>query len=479
MPRPTFEAKTRHPSRYSKGLGLNAKASERDRQTESEATFRSDLENPWRIRCLYCVLALVFIRCSLVHEALTHQLGFNIYPLYFFGIPAIAGVFLTGGLRRVFQFRTAVYWTLFGLWLVPAAILSIWRGGSFTLVTDYLKTDLIMLFVVSGLVMTWEECKAGILVIAAATVTTLGLFVLFAQKDINGRTNIEFGIVSNSNDYACHLILLLPFLLWVVLSLKSTLVRFAALLTLAFGVYQVLASGSRGALIATGGAIITYVLGTSRRQRIIAIILIPALMIAAFNMLPSTVVQRIFSFSESNATASAEALESSRIRQRLLHDSIVDTFYHPLFGVGPGQFSTAEGTSKTPGQDSGLWFEAHNSYTQVSSETGLPGFAFFMAGLLSTALLLNRVAEESRGTIASAEIRNAVLCLRIAIVGFCIAIFFLNFAYTFYLPTLAGLTMGMAWGNKWLGQAARPAAQDAEATRSTQHSRTLPKIALK
>jgi O-antigen ligase len=479
MPRPIFAAKTKHPSGYSKGPGLNAKAHERGRQTESEVTFRSDLENPWRIRCLYFALALVFIRCSLVHEALTHQLGFNIYPLYFFGIPAIAGVFFTGGLRRAFQFRPPVYWTLFGLWLIPAAILSIWRGGSLTLVTAFLKTDLIMLFVVGGLVMTWQECKAGILVIAAATVTSLGLFVLFAQKDINGRTNIEFGIVSNSNDYACHLILLLPFLLWVVLSLKSTLVRIAALLALAFGVYQVLASGSRGALLATAGGIITYVLSATGRQRKIAIILVPVVMIAAFNMLPSTVVHRIFSFSEGNATASAEALESSRIRQRLLHDSIVDTFYHPLFGVGPGQFSTAEGTSKTPGQDAGLWFEAHNSYTQVSSETGLPGFAFFMAGLLSTVLLLNRVAKENGGTIASAEIINAVLCLRIAIVGFCIAIFFLNFAYTFYLPTLAGLTMGMASGTKWLGQAARPAAEEPEATRSTVHSRTLPKIVLK
>ncbi|HYT18641.1 MAG TPA: O-antigen ligase family protein [Candidatus Polarisedimenticolia bacterium] len=365
------------------------------------------------------------------------------------------------------------------MWLIPAAILSIWRGGSVNLVTDYLKTDLIMLFVVGGLVVSWQECKAAILVIAAATLTTMGLFILFAQKDINGRAKIEFGIVSNSNDYACHLILLLPFLLWVVLSLKSALVRIAALLALAFGVYQVLESGSRGALIAIGGAIITYVLSTSGRKRKIAIILIPAVMIAAFNMLPSTVVNRIFSFSESNATASAEALESSRIRQQLLHDSFVDTFYHPLFGVGPGQFSTAEGTSKTPEQGAGLWAEAHNSYTQASSETGLPGFTFFMAGLLSTVLLLNRVVKDSPGKIASAEIMNAVLCLRIAIVGFCIAIFFLNFAYTFYLPTLAGLTMGMASGTKWLGQAAPPAAQKAEATRSTAHSRTLSKIAQK
>jgi O-Antigen ligase len=401
-----------------------------------------------RTIALYFALGLVFARFSLIHEVLSHSLGINLYPLYVFGIPAIAGVLFTGGLRRAFRFKPAIYWTCFALWLLPATVFSVWKGGSVALIEVYYRTDFIMLFIIAGLAVSWRECRLLIFTIAAAASTTLGLLIAFGEKDINGRTTLKFGAVANSNDYAGHLLLLLPFLLWVVMSSKSKALRIISLPVLGFGMYQILASASRGAMLGTVAGIIVYLVTAPSKQRKIALIAIPAVLIISFAVLPHAVVQRMFSFSDKSASSSAEAMESSHIRERLLQDSILETLKHPIFGVGPGDFSVVEGTKHLAGLGIVLWYQTHNSYTAASSEAGLPGLAFMLAGILSTVFLLNRIARVSRSKPGFAEVRNAVFCLRLSVASFCTAIFFLNFAYSFYLPALAGLAIAMALGTR-------------------------------
>ena len=62
----------------------------------------------------------------------------------------------------------------------------------------------------------------------------------------------------------------------------------------------------------------------------------------------------------------AAAYASTQDRQQLLWRSIEVTKEHPLFGVGPGNFA----------QLSGNWHVAHNSFTQMSSEGGIPALIF-------------------------------------------------------------------------------------------------------
>ena len=52
---------------------------------------------------LYFVLALVFMRFSMVHQILEHLLHADIYLIYLVAIPALIGVPATGGFKRAFR----------------------------------------------------------------------------------------------------------------------------------------------------------------------------------------------------------------------------------------------------------------------------------------------------------------------------------------------------------------------------------------
>lgn len=410
----------------------------RSKQSDSRTS------DKWRRLALYFGLAFVFTRFSYLHEMITERFGLNLYPLYIFGVPAIVGVFASGGLRRCLQFRPAVYWLCFAGWMIPTTLFSTWKGGSVQVLIAYYKADLVMLFVIGGLVVTWRECKALLFVLAGAATTTLVLLVLFGERNQAGRTELglENGSISNSNDYAAHLILLLPFALWIALTRRSIWLRIAAVGVVGFGLYEILGAGSRGALIALVAAVVTYLAGASWRQRRFLLLAVPLAAVLAIAVLPSQTTHRMFSFWQSGAQEPSEALESSAEREQLLHDSILQTIRHPLLGLGPGQFANTEGHQITA-EGYGLFRGAHNSYTQAGSEMGIPSLFFMLGGMVSCFLLLRRTEKRCQNEDGSSELRTALTWTRIAIVGFCISIFFLNFTYSYYLPTIVGITIAL------------------------------------
>jgi O-antigen ligase len=159
-------------------------------------------------------------------------------------------------------------------------------------------------------------------------------------------------------------------------------------------------------------------------------------------------------------------MESSDIRQYELKRSIIETFTHPLFGVGPGQFPSFEGRSVKGGQ--GGWLETHNSFTQISSECGLPAIGLYVSALVSTFVLLSRIRKNAAGRYAR-EIRTAELCIKIGLVAFTVAIFFVNFGYNFHIPAISGLVI-VIWSvvvgqhRRLLSRTARQTVKDVDET---------------
>ena len=405
---------------------------------------QSDLTNPLRKFCFRCLVVLVFVRFSMLHQLLTFQLGINIYLLYIFGIPCIVGCFVTGGFRRVFRFRAPFYWCGFAVCLIGASIFSSWVGGSVRLVGTYLRTDFLMVFLVGGIAVGWKECRTLIFTLSLAALVSEISFKVFAQLDSEGRTSLQFGMISNSNDYAAHLILVLPFLLWSALTTKSFLFRIISIVGVGFGGYQILASASRGGFIALMVSGVATLFMLSARQRAIGLIVVIFMGFAGIAMLPRQVLMRLVAFSENNPEAAQEALQSSGIRKQLLKDSINFAVSHPVFGLGPGRFSEIEGLLRKQEGGVGLYFEAHNSFMAVAAESGLPAFIFYISAIVSSYMLLTSVKRNAGTDPAANDVRNAVICMKVAFLGFCTAIFFLNFAYFFYLPALTGLITAMA-----------------------------------
>lgn len=70
-------------------------------------------------------------------------------------------------------------------------------------------------------------------------------------------------------------------------------------------------------------------------------------------------------------------------RRLLLKESIAVTLRRPIFGVGVGNFPVyVNGMNKEEGRLKEAWHGTHNTYTQLSSETGIPGLAIFIGILV-------------------------------------------------------------------------------------------------
>jgi len=168
--------------------------------------------------------------------------------------------------------------------------------------------------------------------------------------------------------------------------------------------------------------------------------------IIALAVLPDRVLDRYSTIfgGHSNEVVSNEAVGSQMTREYLLRTSINFTLAHPLFGVGPGQFADNEGTTARGFGHRGAWQVAHNSYTQASSEAGIPAFLFAIAAIIATFVTLNRTLLQARGNPAFRGIAAAAFCLMLSLVVFSAACFFLSMIYRFYFPALAGLAVGFA-----------------------------------
>jgi O-antigen ligase len=412
----------------------------RDVQTEI------DLANPGRRLAFYAAVAYVFLRFSMLHELVSFTLGFNSYILYLVGPPAFLGVLLTGGLRRAFRLRTAYFWIAFAAWLLLDLPFSTWRGGSTELVSSFVRLQLPILFVLAGLPMTWKETRTMMLAISLAGIVSLLSGRFFMQHDLEGRLSLTVGTIANANDFAAHLLLVLPFVLFVaLLPSKPVVFRVASLLAIPYGLYLILSTASRGAEVALAVGFLIVLWRATPAARIVTLIVVPIIAVALMAVLPQSILDRLKTFSTSSqqlAASSAEAAESADSRRYLFNTSLAYTLQHPIFGVGPGQFSTMEGKTSREAGLHGVWQQPHSIFTEVSSECGIPALLFFLCALGSTFRTLLRVQKQA-GRYQLYEISRAAFCVLLGMSAFVAAAAFLNLAYLFYLPALGGLAIAL------------------------------------
>jgi O-antigen ligase len=396
--------------------------------------------------------AAVFVRFGNLHEILTVMVGAKLYLLYIFVLPALLAVVLTGGLRRVFEGRPTIYWTGFALWIALAIPFSTWRGGSVETFIGYLKTGVAMMVVIAGMTTNWRQCKGMMWAFALAGGVSLMAGRLFETTRAGGRLGLDFGSIANANDFAAYLLSLLPFLLWVVLSSRSIVLRTLALPGIGYGLYLILRTASRGAVLALAIGCLFFLWRGTARQRIAFLALAPVALAAVAAFVPRDALLRMRMVSVPadvvGEGVALEAAQSASIREYLVQKGVEYAFEHPLFGVGPGLFASYEGSHEQVFGTHGYWRAAHSSFTEVASECGIPGLLFFVAGILSTLRLLNSTYREARGRPECQDIRTAALCVMLGVVNFCVAAAFLSDGYSAYFPAMGGLAVAIARGAK-------------------------------
>ncbi len=398
--------------------------------------------NPLRKLAFYFGLALLFTELTVLHELAADILGFNPYLLYIVAPPALLCGLFTGSVQRTFRYRAPYYWLAFYAWMALATPFSHWRGGSFGRVVDG-RINLMLLVVVGGLILSWKDVRVVFYTIAAAAVVNL-LTARYFMSMSGGRISIglESFSIANSNDLAAQLLLLLPYLLFITMDQRRNIViRLAPFPLIAYGLWVVLGTASRGALIGLAAAILFLLCLGSMKQRLAAVAGGLGVALLVFVFLPGTARTRLGSlFGEQHE----EAEESEASRSYLFEKSLLYTAQHPLFGVGPDQFSNYEGGASVAEGRVGNWHDTHCSWTQVSSECGIPALIFYLAGLGSALLLVLRTFRRAREQ-GQLEIANACFCYLLGMAGFLVAITFLSNAYRYYVPVMIGLAVSMCF----------------------------------
>lgn len=392
----------------------------------------------------------VFFTCSRLSDL---YLGRLHLPLLF-GTTALVLMLLSGGLRRASSTTPAKLLFLFTFWMILITPLSTWKGGSFMLLKEDWSRAFTCFLLMAGLTVTLANCRRIILAVLFST-TLVAALALVKNYRPGGRLALPVGLFANSNDMAQMLLFALPLsaMLWGRGLFKSC----CALACLGILLLAVIGSGSRSALVALAIMAFLFFLRASALHRLLIISGLLGTFLIALLVLPRTTLQRyttIFNSKEEVQVAESEedaqsmahnlsAMESSRSRKQLLFMSLELTARNPLFGVGPGVFQVAAKHLSDQRGERAMWLETHNAYTQVSSETGIPGLILYLAVVITCFRSVSKLEKDAKRDKRFADIADMARALFLALTSFAVTSFFSSVAYKFMFPLIFGLSVAL------------------------------------
>lgn len=394
-----------------------------------------------------CLLFYVFILHSRVLDLTFPSLHIPSLTLY----ASIFAAFLGGGILRAFTHRIGVCLLLLTGWMILAVPFSVWIGGSVGAVKLWIKTFLLY-FVLAGLAATWGQFRQLVHTIAWS-ILVLALLALWVGEMPQGRLMLSVGRFTNPNDLAQILLMALPF--WWYIAGNPNLKRSYRVLSYLAMVPILVAmskTGSRGAMIAAAVVALVLFWRSSVVHKFQLTIGVLVIVIAAGLLLPDYLARRYVTFFEADDSETytefderfeGSAISSTWSRWALLQDSITLTLLNPLFGVGPGQFDVAQDMySRATRGRKGSWQVTHNSFTEVSSQNGIPALVFYVAAIVFAfqAVSLPRMPRRKL-TPRLAEISAASLCMRLSLWAYVVSSMFGSFAFQTQFLTLGGLAV--------------------------------------
>lgn len=389
----------------------------------------------------YAVLLFIYFRFSFLHEFVGAKLHANLHVIILLGGASYLCWLLSGNGLRGFKERSTWLWLAFVCWMAIATVTSFWKGGSFQIFYEYLETAVPVVLVIPALVTTKGQISKVIDVMGLACITTTVLGTI-NDDFTSGRMGVDVASseIQNPNDFAAHLILMLPVLaFWGFRSGRTVFHKAIAGGCMALCLRQVLSSGSRGALVSLAITAIYLVIWGSKRVKTAILVGVPLLALLAVPFVPKESLSRLSTlFSSAAAAKNGEATESSEARMQLLQDSVKFTFQHPLSGVGPGEFMDYQAQDAAASGQRGMWHVTHNSYTQVSCECGIPAFLCYTGAIALTLGYLRKVRKAG-----DPELAPIAATLTVMYVGFLVCIFFLSMAYTVHILILSALAVSL------------------------------------
>jgi O-antigen ligase len=364
-----------------------------------------------------------------------------------------------GNLFAAFKSPVGMALTGFSVCLLIDIPFSFWRGNSFELVTDTWAKSFSMFVITAALLPSLRNSARSVKILAWSFLATAILGFVYGNSQ-DGRFGLSQGLYKGSNELATAMAQGCIFWLFMMRNPASSFPkRILSAIPLIPLLVILLETASRAGLIVIAVLVVMTFFQLSAGGKTAMVVLVIVAVTAGAVLMPATARQRfatIFGSASAADTAvvGASALESSAQRGFLLKRSLMLTLEHPLFGVGPGQFSVAEnGLAQLEGKR-GQWLGTHNTYTQISSECGLPALLFFVASLFFCWREL-KTAEKIHRTIShpdSAGYLAVAYTLRLALISYAVFFCFEHIGYTLFYPVVAGIIVAFSRASRALVQ---------------------------
>ena len=333
---------------------------------------------------------------------------------------------------------------VFGGVILVTAPFSIWISGSIGVFNDlYVKVILVYLLTVNVLDspkrverLTWLlVLSVGYMGFRAVYDYRHGVNLIARGTRVSGSVG---GLMQNPNDLALHMVVFMPFAVFLALRPGSFIKRILAAMCVFGMLGAIVASGSRGGFLGLAAMLVALAIMMARDRPGLVLAGVIGLM-CVLPVLPDGYYRRVESITDS----SKDDFNSRSARQRLFGESFEAFFQNPITGVGAGNFK-----NWNPQEREQAWHETHNVWLQVAAELGVFGLVVFVYivaracnAVYKTRRLLKRLrARKPSGPLPDISPADATVldahsaAMAASLVGWLVCAFFASVAYnwTFY-----------------------------------------------
>lgn len=394
----------------------------------------------------YLVACLIPVYVWRIQDAVP-ILGKLQFPIIVSLSALIAFVFGGHAARAMPRFKsTSFKVTLFILmWTVASVPGSVYPGLSASFVmTDFVKTILMMFMIAASIRHVNDIERLAIANLAAALIYCATILTTY-QTGSDGRLSAV--LYYDANDLAMMVVCTLPFAVYFLRGGAKVWQRLMALPCAVIFMVTIAKTGSRGGFLGLIAVVAFLVVGfraIPKKTRITTVVGFGTLLFLVAGPQYWTLMGSILRPQDDYNTTAEMG------RKAVWERGIGYMATHPLTGVGAEAFTVAEGTiselaARQLEGDGVKWSAAHNSYVQIGAELGIPGIVAFLLLLRSLFKTGWQVARSKRPEHPeSARERALAEALLAALIGYCVAGFFLSQAYSAYLYALCGIMTGLS-----------------------------------
>jgi O-antigen ligase len=304
-----------------------------------------------------------------------------------------------------------------------------WRYGAYDAVINKFSKGVIVAILIYMVATSVNEVRK-LLAIQAGSIALVAVVSVLAHHTQGGRLmGIQKGILENPNDLAINIAINFPLCVAFLLAAKGAGRKLVWAIGLVFMSWGVIATYSRSGLLAmvVTVAICLWEFGIRGKRPIVLVsaVLMGVIALGVIIVTPHYLV-RIESMVRGNIEGSGDR-GSLEARGQLLKESLTIMVKHPLLGIGPGNFPSYTQT----------WRVAHNTYTELGAETGLPGIFLFVLLLGLTLRKIKRV-RDLPGYQSSEDIRLWTSALWAAMAAYIAGAMFASTEYNLFPYFMVG-----------------------------------------